>query len=165
VHRLRITATSELIPDNPEWYGSVVPETFAALREAAIVVVVGRSSTRLEALRETVRSQSAATVLPACPSQDDTGMGSAERPVSPATPRAISSRLRSELATVRVDGTLPYGDEARALISRLYDRRRVSSVEYGDEIEFTVEIPEDVRQDLRRRVGAAGGRLDSAGPS
>ncbi len=160
VHRLTMTATPGLIPDDPEWYEMVVPGTFVALRRADIVVVVGRSPDRLETLSETVQTQSGATVLPALQSREQNETESAKRPVGPATPQAIESRLRSELAAVRVDVTLPYGDETQALVSRLYDRRTVSSVAYGDEIALTVEIPEDARQDLRRQVSEVGGNLD-----
>ena len=161
-HWLTMTATPGLIPGDPEWYRRVVPGTFAALRGADIVVVVGRSPDRLEALCETVGSQSEATVLPARP-QEKTETGSIERPISPATPQAIESCLQSELATVCVEVTLPYGDEAQALVSQLYDRRTISSVEYSDEIALAVEIPEDARRALRRQVSEVGGSLDSYG--
>jgi len=160
VHWLTMTVTPGLVPGDPEWYQRVVPGTFAALRGADIVVVVGRSPDRLDALCETVRSRSETTVLPARPSQDNTETGPTERPISPATPQAIESRLRGELATVCVEVTLPYGDEAQALVSQLYDRRTVSSVAYGEEIALAVEIPEDARRTLRRQVSEVGGSLD-----
>ncbi len=159
-HRLRMTATPGLVPGDPEWYESVVPGTFAALRGADIVVVVDRSLDRLGDLCETVQSRSGATVLRALTAENDDTTGPGERQVGHATPEALESRLRSELATVCVDIALPYGDAAQALVSRLYDRRTVTSVEYGDEICLTVAVPDDAVADLRRRVREVGGSLD-----
>lgn len=136
-----------------------MPTTFATLREADSVVVVARSLDRLEALCETVQSRSDATVLPALTPQDGKATVSGVGQVGHAIPGEIESRLRSELVTVRVDIALPYSDAAQALVSRLYDRRTVTAVEYGDDIALTVAVPEDAVAPLRQRVHEIGGSL------
>jgi hypothetical protein len=158
-HQLRMTATPGLVPGNPGWYETVVPSTFAVLRGADIVVVACRSIDRLEALCDTVQSRSGATRLPVLTAQDGETTATGERQIGHATPGEIESRIRDALVTVGVDIALPHGDAAQALVSRLYDRRTVRSVAYGDEITLTVEMPKNAVANLRRRVREVGGSL------
>jgi Domain of unknown function (DUF1949). len=55
--------------------------------------------------------------------------------------------------------TLPYADEAHAVVSRLHDDGAVAEVDYGDRITVRVAVPATATTRVRSRVTAAGGTV------
>lgn len=150
-HEVAVTDTPGLVEGLPDWYVEAVPGTITALEQSAVIVVVGDSTADF---RGALRERFDGTVLRAV-----TPAAAAETPetVDRTATGAVLSRVAQALPSSRVDLSLPYSDDAHALVSWVHDRTAVQSLDYDDRIRLTVDAPAARTPDLRQRVDRVGG--------
>jgi hypothetical protein len=122
----------------PDWFEAVVPGALAALERATLVC------------------SGVSDLAAALADRFDAAPVTAERPTEAAVRRALCSHLE----TTDLDVSLPYTDEAHALVSRLHDQTEVRRVAYGDRIDLSVTAPADGADAIERRIQGAGGRVE-----
>lgn len=154
-----------LLDGDAAWYDAAVPDWTAAVERATLLVVVA-DGTRAEAVGRAAcdRADAPAVVVTAGPT---TFEGSPSTRVAATVARGVDApladRLRAAVAdalpTTRLVVTLPYADEAHAVVSRLHDDGAVAEVDYGDRITVRVAVPATATTRLRSRVTAAGGTV------
>lgn len=157
-HELALTDTPGFVDGLPAWYTDTVPETQAALSRADVVVVAGETAVSTAELSRTVDERFDATVVPA-PRSGSPGEAvlPAGDPVDGSSPEAVRTRLATVVPSERLALSLPYTDDAHALVSWLYDQGTVDALEYGERITVTVELSRSRTERLRQRLG----RLDA----
>lgn len=153
-HEVAVTDTPGLVECLPDWYVDVVPGTVAALEQSAVIVVVGESPELTATFRRALGERFDGTILQAL-----APAAAAETPetVDRTATEAVRSRIAESLPSSRLDLSLPYTDDAHALVSWLHDRTAVRSLDYDDRIRVTVDVPAARTSDLRRRVDRVGG--------
>ena len=122
----------------PDWFEAVVPGAIAALERADLVC------STVDGLAAALANRFDATPVT----------------VERTTETAVRRALRSHLETVEFSVSLPYTDEAHALVSRLHGQTEVRRVAYGDRIDLSVTAPADSVDAIERRIRAAGGRVE-----
>lgn len=143
-HEVAVTDTPGLVAGQPEWYTAAVPQTMAAIERADILVVADDDESTLDIDEQTVD----AAVLRTRPPTDG------ERS---SWQTGLAAEIQQALPTVRLALTLPYG--AESLVSELYDETSVESLEYGEEIEAVVTVPQGETESIARAVRQAGGTV------
>lgn len=127
----------------PDWFEAVVPGAVAALERAEFVC------------------SSTADLAGALADRFDATPVTAEQ----STEAALRSALTTQFGTVDIDVSLPYADEAHAVVSWLHDRTAVRDIVYGERIELSVTAPERGVDAIERQIRDAGGRIEGVSMS
>jgi len=149
-YKAAVTAVPGIFESFPDWYAEAVPGTVAALARAETVVVAGSSPDRTLTLAETlVERFEVESCLAAVPDGTETVPSSIDDVVGPDE---VFTALAAALPSTRVALSVPYVDDAHALVSELHETGGVESVEYGETIRVRVTVPDDRLEALRRRA-------------
>jgi GTP-binding protein HflX len=160
-----VTVVPGLVDGFPAWYREAVPGTVATVAQAQVVVL---GTDTVPAVRETLRELRAhteASVLVVTTRGQTTDTFEGDSPavtvLRDPTPDRLSEAVVSVLPTDRLTVTLPYTDDAHALVAWLHDNAAVETVEYDDAIAVTATTLSDATAELRRRVDSLGGTVET----
>ena len=154
-----------LLDGDAAWYDATVPDWTAAVERATLLVVAADGS-RAEAVGRAACDRADAPVVAVTAGQTVFEEGPSTR-VAATVARGVdvplADRLRAAVAdalpTTRLVVTLPYADEAHAVVSWLHDDGAVAGVDYGDRITVRVAVPAAATTRVRSRVTSAGGTV------
>jgi len=164
-HEVAVTDTPALVAGAPEWLTAALPGTVAAIERADLLLVAGASgSHNTEKLLPTTNFDG--TVLTVASPEDDPDVTEQDTTVAARAGRAeqIEAEIEDHLPTMTLAVTLPYTDEAEAMVSRLYDEATVKEIQYGERIRLSVTVPEESVDQLTGRIERIG-EVTEAGDS
>jgi GTP-binding protein HflX len=160
-----VTRVPGLVDGFPAWYRETVPGTVAAVERADCLVLGTDAVAPVRGTVRALREQTNAPILlaPAGAGDDHGGVDSTDVSVLAApTADRLRGAVVSSLPTSRLSVTLPYTDDAHALVAWLHDSAAVETVDYGDHIAVTVTALPDTTEEIRRRVAALDGIIEAA---
>jgi GTP-binding protein HflX len=159
-----VTRVPGLVDGLPSWYRGAVPGTMAAVDRADLLVLgtdtVAPVAGTVRALRETTAAP--CLLVTGGAGGDHGAVGAEVRILSDPAADRLRETVVDSLPTSRLSVTLPYADDAHALVAWLHDNAAVDTVDYGDHITVTVTALPDTTEEIRRRVAALDGTVDTA---
>lgn len=162
-HKVAVSNGPGLFGDDAAWYDGVVPDWTATVERAAVLVAVAGGTRADAALRSACDRVDAPVVAvtpdaaAAVPSARVTATVADDNEAPPAD--RLRAAVAGALPETGLVATLPYGDEAHAVVSWLHDHGSVATVDYDDRITVRVAVPASATGAVRSRVASAGGKV------